>query len=65
MNFTFSKHQDSFVMILVLKSKKDCLEIVSVKKDDPLVDGFNEYYRPDELTVFEEKFEWHMDSTNK
>jgi len=50
---------------LVLKSKKDCLEIVSVQNNDPLVDGFHEYYRPDELTVFEEKFEWHMDSTNK
>ncbi|CAF4402700.1 unnamed protein product [Adineta steineri] len=50
---------------LVLKSQKDCLEIVSVSNDDPLVDGFNEYYRPNELTVFEEKFEWHMDSTNK
>ncbi|CAF5137769.1 unnamed protein product, partial [Rotaria sp. Silwood1] len=49
----------------VLKSKKDCLDIVSVKNDDPLVDGFNEYYRPDELTIFEEKFEWNMDSTNK
>ncbi|CAF1057416.1 unnamed protein product [Adineta steineri] len=49
----------------VLKSQKDCLEIVSVSNDDPLVDGFNEYYRPNELTVFEEKFEWHMDSTNK
>ncbi|CAF3229465.1 unnamed protein product [Rotaria sp. Silwood2] len=48
-----------------LKSNKDCLEIVAVKNDDPLVDGFNEYYRPDELTVFEEKFEWNMDSTNK
>ncbi|CAF4400219.1 unnamed protein product, partial [Rotaria sp. Silwood2] len=50
---------------LALKSNKDCLEIVAVKNDDPLVDGFNEYYRPDELTVFEEKFEWNMDSTNK
>ncbi|CAF1144930.1 unnamed protein product [Adineta ricciae] len=49
----------------VLKSRNDCLEIVSVREDDPLVDGFNEYYHPDELTVFEEKFEWHMDSTNK
>jgi hypothetical protein len=52
-------------LILVLKSKKVCLEIISVQSNDPLVDGFNEYYRPDELTVFEEKFEWHMDSTNK
>ena len=49
----------------VLKCKSDCLEIVSLKTDDPLVDGFNEYYRPDELTIFEEKFEWNMDSTNK
>ncbi|CAF4282288.1 unnamed protein product, partial [Rotaria sp. Silwood2] len=48
-----------------LKSNKDCLEIVAVKNDDPLVDGFNEYYHPDELTVFEEKFEWNMDSTNQ
>jgi hypothetical protein len=53
------------ILSLVLKSKEDCLEIVSVQNDDPLVDGFNEYYRPDELTVFEEKFEWNMDSTNK
>jgi len=51
---------------LVLKSKtKDCLEVISVDAHDPLVDGFNEYYRPDELTVFEEKFEWNMESTNK
>ncbi|CAF4161826.1 unnamed protein product, partial [Rotaria magnacalcarata] len=30
----------------VLKSNKDCLEIISVQKGDPLIDGFNEYYRP-------------------
>jgi hypothetical protein len=61
----FLKKRKKQYLFLVLKSKKDCLEIVSVQNNDPLVDGFHEYYRPDELTVFEEKFEWHMDSTNK
>lgn len=54
-----------FLLFLVLKSDKDCLEVVLVERGDPVVDGFNEYYRINELTVFEEKFEWQMDSTNK
>ena len=49
----------------VLKSRQHCFECLALESNDPLVDGFNEYYRPDELTVFEEKFEWKMESTNK
>lgn len=48
-----------------MKSAKECMEVVKLKPDDPLVDGFMEYYSPDQLTVFEEKFEWQMESTNK
>ncbi|CAF1581094.1 unnamed protein product, partial [Didymodactylos carnosus] len=49
----------------VLKSKNNCLEIMQLSKDDLLIDGFTQHYQLNEMTVFDELFDWHMDSTTK